>query len=81
MTPERIKELRALADDQRMSTEFAGAAMMPVGIGLNEALDAIERVRAVKRHEFINDEIVEEAEGGIVMWSDVLASLEGKSDG
>lgn len=44
MTPERVKELRALADKHRMSTEFAGGVKMPIAIGLDEALDEIEKL-------------------------------------
>lgn len=86
MTPERIAELRALIEASAEATaerpwtanDMGWPAMtlantqfcLAARTALPEALDAIERVRKIDRTDY---------EGAKwVLWSDVLAALEGK---
>lgn len=76
MTPERIKELRAIVDRLPWGPHSSmrdGTFCAATRIYLPEMLDAIERVRALRfdPHEAHSADMIQEA---------ILAALEGKSE-
>jgi hypothetical protein len=81
MTPERIKELRALVGGLRNAAEMSHSSDQDdAADALTEALDAVERVRAlidnVEEHHSTDDANPEPC----IEIARILAALEGKTD-